>query len=135
MEAFNFDLLAAAVRFETSCSSGPGGQHVNRTRSRVTACLVVSSVFNAEQAERIQLKLATRINQDGVLRVSAEASRSQDENKQQALETMRTLLRQALERARRRVPTKKTRASQQRRIDTKKQRSQCKRERGRFSDS
>lgn len=136
MEQYDHTLLEQALRFETSCSGGPGGQHVNRTRSRVTACLSIPDcpAFTPDQRQRLLEKLASRLTQEGVLRISSEESRSQDDNKRIALQTLHEVLRKALTRPRKRVPTKRSRASQQKRMDEKSRRGSIKRERGRSGE-
>lgn len=129
MEWFDRQKVAEAIRYETSCAGGPGGQHVNRSRTRITACLALAEcgVFDPDQLERVRRKLATRISQEDLLRVSAEGSRSQEENRQQALQVLLELIAGALKRPRKRIATKRSRASQERRVGEKKQRGQIKR--------
>lgn len=116
------------VSFETSTSSGPGGQHVNRTETRVTLLfdLAASESLDPEQEEKIRDRLATRINKAGVLRVVSQKHRSQSANRQAATERFAALLADALEEAPRRKKTKPTRAARRRRLKQKRRRSEIK---------
>ena len=124
------------LEFRTSTSSGPGGQHVNRTETRVTLLFDVdhSSSLNEEQRSRIREQLATRINRDGVLRVSSQKHRSQAANRDAAVARFVELLADALHEERPRRRTKPTRASRQRRVDDKKRRGAVKKLRRRPED-
>jgi ribosome-associated protein len=117
--------------FEFSHSGGPGGQNVNKVSSRATVCLGLdgSPSLTDGQKRRIRAVLHSRVNRDGILRVSCDESRSQSYNREAAQERLRELLAAALHRPKHRKKTKPTRASQERRIGQKKQRSAIKRER------
>ena len=112
------------LEFGATTSSGPGGQHVNRSQTRVVLRfdVVNSPSLNARQRERILDKLATRINKDGVLQVASQRERSQQRNREAALARFAQLLADALHIERPRRATKPTRASRQRRVDEKKKR-------------
>lgn len=114
--------------FQTSTSSGPGGQHVNRAETRVTLLFDVahSPSLSDRQRARILQGLATRINKEGVLRVSSQKHRSQSANRDAAVGRFVELLNDALRQEKKRKRTKPTRASQKRRVDEKKQRGRIK---------
>ena len=114
-------------------SSGPGGQNVNKVSTRVELFFDVagSAVLNVAQKRRILRQLATRISKEGVLRVASQAERSQARNEARARQRLAELLTAALHVARKRRPTRPTRASVQRRVQTKKQRADIKRKRRR----
>jgi ribosome-associated protein len=122
---------AEEVTFTASRSSGPGGQHVNVTESRVTLWfdLVGSPSLSESQKARLRERLAGRIGKDGRLRISVQSARSQHQNKQAALELFAALLAAALTPRKKRRPTKPTKASQERRLDAKRRRSSLKRQR------
>jgi ribosome-associated protein len=120
---------AGDLRWRFSRSSGPGGQGVNTTDSRVELLLDVahSSAFDERQRSRVLDRLAGRLV-EGVLTVTASEHRSQLRNRDAAALRLTVLLRDALAppgRARR--PTRPTRGSQQRRLDAKTRRGQTKR--------
>ncbi|HZZ97201.1 MAG TPA: alternative ribosome rescue aminoacyl-tRNA hydrolase ArfB [Jatrophihabitantaceae bacterium] len=111
-----------------SRSSGPGGQSVNTTDSRVELRWDVAHSTALSDAQRTRLldRLSGRLV-DGVLSIAASEHRSQLQNRQAARARLAALLRDALEPpspARR--PTRPSRAAQQRRVDAKRRRSQVK---------
>jgi ribosome-associated protein len=111
------------VDFRTSRSSGPGGQHAQKTETRVEALFDVesSSALTEIQKRRV-------IERAGpVLRAVAQDERSQSRNRELALERLVGQLRQALKVERKRRPTKPTAASRERRLEEKRRRSQTKR--------
>src|SRR5690349_15211136 len=120
---------AAELRWRFSRSSGPGGQSVNTTDSRVELSLDVAgtSALGAVLRERALAALADRLV-DGVLTVVASEHRSQLQNRRAARARLAALLRAATApppRARR--PTRPSRAAQDRRIAAKKRRGETKR--------
>ncbi|MCA9544349.1 MAG: aminoacyl-tRNA hydrolase [Myxococcales bacterium] len=108
--------------FTASRSGGPGGQHANKTSSRVTLHWAIASTtaLTEVQRARVMRKLAGRIDDDGVLQISAEDDRSQHRNKALALERLAALVRQALVVPKHRRPTRPTKGSVRRRLDAKK---------------
>jgi len=111
------------IELRTSRSSGPGGQHAQKTETRVEAVFDVeaSSALTATQKRRVVAKAGP------VLRAVAQDERSQARNRELAVERLAETLRQALRVPRRRVPTAPTAASRERRLEVKKRRSQVKR--------
>lgn len=124
---------AGELSFSASRSRGPGGQNVNKVASRVTVRFDVaaSGSLSDEQRGRVLRRLATRIDQRGVLRVSASSERSQSANRRAAVDRIVELLRWALARPKPRKKTRPTRASRQRRLQEKARRGAIKRLRGR----
>jgi ribosome-associated protein len=111
-----------------SRSSGPGGQGVNTTDSRVELRwdVVRSSALSDTQRERILTRLATRLD-DGVLSIVASEHRSQWQNRAAARARLIALLTEALEPpAPTRRPTRPSRAAKQRRVDAKRRRGDIK---------
>ena len=125
------ELVVRATR-----SGGPGGQHVNKTSSRIELQWNVrrSSVFTPEEIERIATKLANRMDAEGWLRVVATESRSQLRNRIKAEERLAELVRNALHVPKKRRATKPTAASREKRIQEKKRRGQTKSRRSRVDD-
>ncbi len=111
------------IELRFSRSSGPGGQHAQRTESRVEAVLDVeaSSALTPAQKRRVIGKAGP------VLRAVAQDERSQWRNRELAVERLVETLRQALKVPRPRRPTAPTAASRERRLEQKRQRSQTKR--------
>ena len=115
--------------FRFSRSGGPGGQHVNRTATRVELLFDVahSPSLTEEQRQRLLKRLAGRIDSEGILRVAAQSERSQLRNRQEAIERFQTLLRQALHIPKRRRRSKVPRWARERRLAEKRRRSETKR--------
>jgi ribosome-associated protein len=122
------DLLSC--RF--SRSGGPGGQHVNKTESKVDLRLDLTrsiEKLGESRVARIREHLENRLDGDGNLQIVSSEHRSQSMNLEAALSRMEALIREALAPKKVRRKTKPTRGSQLRRLDAKKQRSQIKRQR------
>ncbi|MDT4939893.1 MAG: ribosome-associated protein [Pseudonocardiales bacterium] len=124
---------AAELLERFSRASGPGGQGVNTTDSRVelTWDIRSSAAISDQQRARLTERLAARIN-DGAITIVAAEHRSQRQNRTAARARLATLLANALAPpppARR--PTRPSRAATQRRLDAKRQRGQLKTTRGR----
>jgi ribosome-associated protein len=117
--------------FSASRSGGPGGQNVNKVASKVTLTWDVeqSSGLTDEQRATIRERLAARINQEGVLRVSSQQTRSQHGNREIAQEKFVELLRGAFREKPARKRTRMPKAAKERRLGAKKERSQLKRAR------
>jgi ribosome-associated protein len=119
-----------------SRSSGPGGQHVNRTSTRVEVRWnpAVSQVLSNEERHRVVQKLASRLDQDGWIRVVASDTRSQTRNKEAAIERLGSLVQRALIVPKARKKTRVPKAEKERRLEAKRQRSQLKKSRGSTGD-
>jgi len=115
----------------TSRSSGAGGQHVNKTSSRVEISWNVqrSRVLSDEQRDRIMTRLASRISEEGAIRVVASDTRSQLRNRETAERRLGETIARALVVQKRRRPTRRPRAANEARLDDKKKHSDKKRER------
>jgi ribosome-associated protein len=111
------------VEFRFSRSSGPGGQHAQKSETRVEA------VFEVQASEALTETQKRRVigRAGPVLRAVAQDERSQARNRELALERLVEQLRRALKVERRRVPTKPTEASRKRRLEQKRRRSDVKR--------
>jgi ribosome-associated protein len=111
------------IMFRTSRSSGPGGQHAQKSETRVEALLDVeaSDALTDTQKRRVLAKAGP------VLRAIAQDERSQLRNRELATERLVAALREALRVERRRVPTKPTAAARERRLEGKRRRGQVKR--------
>lgn len=120
-----------------SRSSGPGGQNVNKVST------AVELRFEAERSPALAPAVKTRLKRlagrrwtlDGALILRVEDTRSQARNREIARERLTELIRQALIAPRRRIATKPTYGSQQRRMDGKTRRGEVKNLRGRVDES
>lgn len=114
-----------------SRSSGAGGQHVNKTSSRVEIFwnVVGSRAVSDEQRTLLLHKLKSRLTTDGNVRVVASDMRSQSRNRELAEERLVEMIRRALIIPKKRRPTKPSRAAKEARLEEKKRLSNKKRER------
>jgi ribosome-associated protein len=111
------------IELRTSRSSGPGGQHAQKSETRVEAVFDVeaSNALTEAQKRRVVAKAGP------VLRAVAQDERSQLRNRELATERLVETLRKALKVERKRVATKPSAAARQRRLDEKKRRGETKR--------
>ena len=117
------ELLVRAIT-----GSGPGGQHVNRSATRIELRWNVhtSKALTDAQRQRVMTKLASRIDGDGYVRIVAGEYRSQQQNRRAARERLAAVLARALVVAPTRKATRPTRASVERRLTEKRRRSDTK---------
>lgn len=120
------ELIAKATR-----SSGAGGQHVNKTSSRIQLSWNVTKSPALDDARREMLlsKLGSRLTADGVLTVSVSDTRSQHRNREIAEERIGEVVRAALVVPKKRKATKPTRAAKRARLESKKLHSRKKQNR------
>jgi ribosome-associated protein len=118
------------IELRVSRSSGPGGQHANTAETRVEAGFDVAASSTLTDAQKRRV-----VEHAGpVVRAVAQDERSQLRNRELALERLAERLREALRVRRRRVPTRPTEASKERRLEVKKRRATVKRLRRDTSD-
>jgi ribosome-associated protein len=106
-----------------SRSSGPGGQHAQKSETRVEAVFDVESSTALTEAQKRRVLARA----GPVLRAVAQDERSQTRNRELAVERLVEQLREALRVERRRVPTRPTEAARERRLEEKRRRSRTKR--------
>jgi ribosome-associated protein len=125
-----------ALEVKTARASGPGGQHVNRTESKVQLTFDPRAVSWVDAGTRLRIiALAGRnVDSDGRVFIVSQEQRAQSQNLELAREKLAALVKKALVRPKRRVATKPSRAQKARRLDEKKQRAQTKAGRGRVRD-
>lgn len=121
-------LPLAELSFRFSRSSGPGGQHVQKSSTRVELLFDVarSPSLTGEQRALLQERLARQLDADGVLHLVAQSERSQLRNRQEVIERLAAVLSAALKRRKVRRPTRPTAASRERRLRAKRRRSEIK---------
>jgi ribosome-associated protein len=121
------------LTFSFSPSGGPGGQHANRAATRATLFFDAANSPSLDEAQRrrVMKRLAGRINEEGILQVSVQETRSQHQNREIALERFAALLARALRRRKRRRRTRPPAAANERRLEEKKRHGRRKQERGR----
>ena len=111
------------IQLRFSRSSGPGGQHAQRSETRVEAVLDIEASQALTEAQK--RRVIGRVGP--VIRAVAQDQRSQHQNRELAVERLVEALREALKVPRRRRPTKPTAASRERRLEQKRRRSEVKR--------
>ena len=124
------------LAFEVSTATGPGWQHVNRSRTRVTLVfdLERSTSLTSGQKERIRTRLRTRLDRAGRMRVRCGRHRSQAANREETKRRFAGLIRDALRRRRKRVATGPTAAERRRRLEIKRRRARLKQLRRRATE-
>jgi ribosome-associated protein len=122
---------AEELELSASRSSGPGGQHVNTTDSRIQVRwdLRRSNALTPEETERVERRLASRLTQDGVLVLACDVHRSQRRNREEVLARLAAMLRLALHRPRPRKPTAVPHRAREQRLQQKRARADLKRAR------
>lgn len=125
------------LQFRYARSSGPGGQHVQRTETKVELLfdLVHTPSLSEAQRQRVLTALGSRVNGDGVLHLVSQVGRSQLENREEVVERFRRLLAGALKPRKKRKPTRPGAAARQRRLDAKRRRSETKKLRRRVASN
>ncbi len=126
----------AELSYRFSRSSGPGGQHVQKSSTRVELLFDVANSPSLTDAQRAKVmsRLAGHIDSAGVLHLTAQSERSQLRNREEVTARLESLLRQALKRRKRRRPTRPTLESREQRLRKKKQRGRVKKWRGEVQD-
>ena len=107
--------------FSASRSGGPGGQHVNKTSTKVNLRFDLrnSALLSEEQKQILLEKLGSRISKEGVLTVSAQNSRSQLQNKQATIKKLDMLLTEAFSKRKTRKATKPSKTAVEKRLQEK----------------
>jgi ribosome-associated protein len=121
----------AELEFRASRSGGPGGQHVNTssTRVEVTWDIAGSPALSEEQRQRLLVRLASRLDGTGRLRLVSSSTRSQLRNREDVTERLREVVAQALVVPKTRKRTRAPRAAKAARLESKRRRSATKRDR------
>ncbi len=125
------ECLIREVDYRTSRSSGPGGQHVNKTESRVELLWSPQESDCLSEAQKLMVagRLSNRITDEGVLILVSKKYRSQHRNRADVSERFLDLILSSLVPAKKRRPTRPTRSSVEKRIRNKKVRGEIKRSR------
>lgn len=124
----DWNSILKELSYRTSRSSGAGGQHVNKTETKVEVLLDVMASVGLSDEEKliVNTKLANRINEEGILSVNSQKSRSQLDNKDNAIEKLNHLLVKALTPVAKRIRTKPDKGAIEERLAEKKIQSEKK---------
>jgi ribosome-associated protein len=119
------------IEFRVSRSSGPGGQHANKAETRVEAVFDVATSTTLTDTQKRRVARKTGL----VIRAIAQDTRSQSQNRELALQRLIERVAEGLHVERRRVATRPSKASVERRLEAKKRRSRIKRKRTERDDA
>lgn len=121
------------LSFRFSRSGGPGGQHVNRSETKVELLFDVTNSPTLDELQRVKIRkeLGHLIDQKGVLHLTSEETRSQHQNRDLVVARFQFLLQEALRPRKKRKRTRPSAGSIQRRLDQKRRRSKKKQDRKR----
>ncbi len=124
---------ASELAYRFSPSRGPGGQHANRVHTRVTLLFDIAGSPSLDEETKLQLlnTLASRVDKQGKLQISAQDTRSQTQNRELVTSRFVTLLSEALETAAERIATKPSKSADAKRLEEKRQQGKRKEERSR----
>ena len=127
----NVTIPAQELSIRACRASGPGGQHVNKSNTKVQLSWSPSQSTALSEDQRLLLmgRLQHRLNRLGIITCSVDEYRSQSRNIEEARERLALLVRRALIKVKERKPTKRTRASKERRLKSKRRRSELKAQR------
>jgi ribosome-associated protein len=121
----NTENILKELNFKAIRSSGAGGQHVNKTSSKIELTFDLENSFSISEVEKelLKTKLSSKLTKENVLILFCEETRSQHRNKDLAIKRFLTLIKTNLRRPKIRRPTKPSKASLRRKSESKQRNS------------
>lgn len=121
----NTEVLISELAFKAVRSSGPGGQHVNKTASKVEVSfnLESSEALSEMEKDRLRSKISSKITSEGIIHLQCGETRSQHRNKAIVIERLVELLQKNLKVAKPRKKTKPSKGAIERRLQSKKEKA------------
>lgn len=128
---FNTEDLIKELDFQTSRSGGKGGQHVNKTETRVQVFFDVdaSQALTDDQKSRLLEKATSYLTTDNVLQMTCDTGRSQAANKQEVTEKLLEFIKTALKPEKKRKKTRVPRKQKKKRLENKRKQAEKKQQR------
>ena len=121
----NTENILKELNFKATRSSGPGGQHVNKTSSKIELTFYLENSLSLSESEKalLKVKLVSKLTKENVLILFCEETRSQHRNKEISIKRFLELLKLNLIRPKKRQKTKPSKGALKRRVETKKRTS------------
>ena len=121
----NTENILKELNFKATRSSGPGGQHVNKTSSKIELTFYLENSLSLSENEKafLKVKLVSKLTKENVLILFCEETRSQHRNKEISIKRFLELLKTNLIRPKKRQKTKPSKGALKRRVETKKRTS------------
>ncbi|MFQ3296250.1 MAG: ribosome-associated protein [Polaribacter sp.] len=121
----NTENILKELNFKATRSSGAGGQHVNKTSSKIELSFDLENSLSLSENEKeiLKAKLSSKLTKENVLLLFCEETRSQHRNKEIAIKRFLAVLKTSLIRPKKRKKTKPSKGAMKRRVETKKRTS------------